>query len=244
MRNSYVIEVKNIGKKYILHHEKPTLVESVIAKSKKEEFWALRHVNLNVRKGERVGIIGSNGSGKTTLLRIIVGITNPTEGSVETSGKIVSLIDLEAGFHPELTGEENIYLNGMLVGMSKKEIGLKYRKIISFSGIGKFIDTPYYMYSSGMKLRLGFSVAINSDPEILILDENISVGDQEFREESFKKLNELFRNKKTIITVSHDLWFIKNSCDRIIWFDRGIIKKDSRGKGILRQYQEYSSRNN
>ena len=199
------VELINVAKKYTIHHEKPTLAENIFSRKKKEEFWALKDINLIIKKGERIGIIGPNGSGKTTLLKIIAGITFPSVGTMTVNGKIISLIGLEAGFHPELTGEENIYLNGLLVGMSKKEIRSKMMKITKFANIGSFIDAPFYTYSLGMRLRLGFSIAVHTNLNIIVLDETVVVGDKKFREKSVKKINELFRAGKTVIFVSHNM---------------------------------------
>src|SRR3990167_6304133 len=154
------IQLDYVAKQYVLHHEKPTLVETLFS-PKDEVFFALKDISLEVSKGERVGIVGRNGSGKTTLLKIIAGISTPSTGSVTTDGKVVSLIDLEAGFHPDLTGEQNIVLNGMLLGMTRAEIAKKHQAIVRFAGIGQFIDAPLYTYSSGMMLRLGFAVAVH-----------------------------------------------------------------------------------
>lgn len=181
MKNKIAINLKDVTKSYILHHEKPTFVEDIIMRKRKENFLAINNISLKIKKGERIGIIGSNGSGKTTLLKLISGITIPTKGKVITNGRLISLIDLDAGFHPDLTGEENILLNGLILGLSKTEIIENYNKIIDFADIGKFIDSPLYTYSSGMRLRLGFAVAINANPDILVLDENISVGDEDFK---------------------------------------------------------------
>src|SRR3990167_10056105 len=159
-QNSTVITLTEVTKSYTIHHEKPTLVEHLI-NGRNESFNALEDINLEIKKGEKIGIIGPNGSGKTTLLKIIAGITSPTMGIVKTSGMIVSLIDLEAGFHPDLTGEQNIVLNGMLLGMTRAEIAKKHQAIVRFAGIGQFIDAPLYTYSSGMMLRLGFAVAVH-----------------------------------------------------------------------------------
>lgn len=218
------IKLENVSKQYMIHHEKPTLVEHLI-NGKTEEFWALKNINMTIKKGEKVGIIGPNGSGKTTLLKIIAGITTPTSGVVKTNGKVVSLIDLEAGFHPDLTGEQNIFLNGMLLGMDKKEITKKLHSIIDFADIDKFVDVPIYTYSLGMKLRLGFSVAVNADPEILLLDESITVGDNKFRKKSLDKVESLFRQQKTVIIVSQFLDFLKSNCSRIIVMGKGRIRK-------------------
>ena len=230
-----VIELTGVTKGYTLHHEKPTLVEHLI-NDRNESFNALEDINLEIKKGEKVGLIGLNGSGKTTLLKIIAGITSPTTGTVRTSGTVVSLIDLEAGFHPDLTGEQNIYLNGMLLGMRRKEISRKINKIIKFADIGQFIDTPLFTYSEGMKLRLGFSVVVHSDPDIILLDENLGVGDEEFRKKSFNKIQEFFRKGISIIIVSHYLDFIKKYCNRAIWLDNGVIKRDGKPINIIGQY--------
>lgn len=229
------VRLTGVSKKYILHHDKPTLVENMLKRSRGEEFWALKDIDLIVGRGERVGIIGPNGSGKTTLLEIIAGITTPTEGNVEVLAKPVSLIELEAGFHSELTGEENIFLNGMLVGMSKEEIRKKIKKIIAFSGIEQFIDTPFYTYSQGMKLRLSFSIVSHTNPDIIIFDENISVGDEDFRKKCFKKLEEFCSRKKTMLFVSHDLRFVKSICSRIVWLDKGRVKKIG-NTDLLKEY--------
>ncbi len=232
--NNIAIKLSNISKKYILHHEKPTLVESLL--KKKEEFWALKNINLEIQKGEKIGIIGANGAGKSTLLKIITGITAPTTGQIKTTGKIASLIDLEAGFEPDLTGEENIYINGLLLGMTKKQIKTNLKKIVRFSGIGKFIDSPLHTYSSGMKLRLGFSIAIHSNPDILIIDEVITAGDENFRKKSYKKIQEFFKDKKTILFVSHNLETIEWLCPRSLWIDKGRIKIVGRSKKVISQY--------
>jgi len=232
------VKLAKVSKKYILHHEKPTLAENIFFRKTKEEFWALRDINLTIKKGERVGIIGPNGSGKTTLLEIISGITAPTAGGVTTNGKIVSLIELEAGFHPELTGEENIYLNGLLVGMSKAEVKSKLKRVISFADIGQFIDAPMYTYSEGMKLRLGFSVVVHTNPDILVLDETLAVGDQAFQKKSFKKIQQFFKAGKTIIIVSHNMQFLISNCDRVVWLSRGKVRTDGRARKTIAQYKE------
>jgi len=176
----YAIELYGISKKYTIHHEKPTLVEKFF-KGRDEKFLALNNINLKINRGESVGIIGDNGSGKTTLLKIIAGITAPSSGIIKAGGRVVSIIDLNAGFHDDLSGFQNIYLNGMFLGMTKKEIDRKLRDMIIFAGIRQFIDAPLFTYSQGMKLRLGFSVATHSNPDILLLDENFSVGDEKFK---------------------------------------------------------------
>lgn len=230
------VKLTNISKKYTLRHEKPTLVENIFRTKKPEQFWALKNINISVKKGEKLGIIGPNGSGKTTLLKIISGITAPTFGTVTTNEKIVSLIELGAGFQPELTGEENILLNGMLIGMSKREIKSKIHDIIDFADIGHFIDVPFYTYSAGMALRLGFSIAAYSDPDVLILDENMSLGDQEFFAKSQIKLNKFFKQKKTVIIVSHIMQLIKKYCSQVILIQNGKIIETGKFSKVIKYY--------
>ena len=230
-RNTVAVQLTNVSKRYTIHHEKPTLVEHLI-NGKTERFLALKNINLTIKKGEKVGIIGPNGSGKTTLLKIISGITSPTSGHVETFGKTVSLIDLEAGFHPDLTGYQNIFLNAMVLGMKRKEIEQKIKDIIAFADIGRFIDVPLYTYSSGMNLRLGFAIAIHAEPEILVLDENMSAGDENFRKKSLAKIQEFFKSGKTIIIVSHWLEYIKQNCERVIMIKNGKIERTGSSKII------------
>lgn len=235
------VSLVNVGKTYCVKTEKPTFVETMLNKSKVTQYTALKSVNLTVMKGEKLGIIGSNGAGKTTLLKIIVGITKPTTGEVEVNGKVVSLINLMAGFHPEMTGYENIKLNGLLIGMSSKEIEEKREKIIGFADLGEFIFAHVHTYSTGMKLRLGFSVAIHSNPDILILDEGISAGDEKFRVKANKKIQALFKQNKTVIVVSHWLNFLKENCNRIILIDKGEVKKDGSTE-ILDEYLSFHTR--
>lgn len=216
--NEVVIDLHNIGKKYIVHHEKPTLAEDVgrvLRFQQKEEYWALRGVNLQIRKGEKVGFYGPNGAGKTTLLKIIAGISAPSEGKVKTKGRIISLIDLEAGFHPDLTGQENIFLNGLVIGMSRAEIKAKFAQIVDFAGIGDFITALLYTYSSGMKLRLGFSIAIHAEPEILLLDEVMNVGDEDFRKKSWKVLDRILKEGATILIVSQSVESLRLICTNV-----------------------------
>jgi len=235
--NKIAIKIENLSKKYLLHHEKPTLVESALRFGKKEEIWALKDINLEIKKGEKIGIIGDNGSGKTTLLKIISGITEPTEGRLETNGRIAALIDFEAGFHPELTGEENTHLNGMLLGMSKNEIRKNFDKIVKFSGLKKFIDVPLHTYSSGMKLRLGFSIAIHSSPDILLIDEILAVGDQEFQKKSYQTMQNFFKKGKTIIFISHHLPTVANFCPKTVWLEKGKIKMLAESKKVIKLYE-------
>lgn len=228
------IDLSNITKEYILHHEKPTLAEKFIS-GPEERFTALKSITLNIKEGERVGIIGPNGSGKTTLLKIIAGITTPTSGIRVTKGRLISLIDIEAGFHLDLTGEQNIYLNGLLLGMKRQEVEKRLTDIIQYADIRQFIDAPLYTYSQGMKLRLGISVAINTNPDILIFDEGIGVGDQWFRTKVMNTIKTFFKNK-TIIIATHDLELVRSQCKRIIIIDRGKITGDG-GTQLLHRYE-------
>lgn len=235
---SPALQLKGVSKIYTVHHEKPTLIENIFKNRVLEKFTALNNIDLTIYKGEKVGIIGCNGAGKTTLLKIIAGITTPDEGKVITNGRIVSLIDLAAGFNPDLTGEENIFLNGLVIGMSRDEIKEKYQQIIEFADIGKFIDAPLFTYSDGMKLRLGFSIAVHSEPEILLLDEGVVVGDENFQNKIYKKLDEFNNLKKTIFIVSHWLDFLKKNTNKIVWLENNQIIKVGSVK-ILETYRTY-----
>lgn len=233
-KKDVAVTLISVSKKYEIHHEKPTLVEKFV-KGNNETFWALKNINLTIKKGERVGIIGPNGSGKTTLLKLIAGITTPTAGSITTHGKVVSLIDLQAGFHEDLTGEQNIYLNGMLLGLSKKEIDNKIHQIIQFADIRQFIDAPLFTYSQGMALRLGFAIAVYTCSDILILDEGLSVGDQNFQEKARQKLNALLKKGITVVYVSHIPTLLRKICQRFIVMNEGTIEKD----GGITEFNNY-----
>lgn len=230
----FAIQLSGVSKKYELHHEKPTLVERFTTR-KVETFWALNNITLDIRKGEKIGIIGRNGSGKTTLLKIMSGIATPTLGSLRTHGRVVSLIDLGAGFHSDISGYQNIYLNGMLLGLHKEEIDSKIQDIIAFADLKQFIDAPLFTYSSGMMLRLGFAIAVHADPDILLLDENLSAGDANFQEKSRKKLKKFFTREKTIVAVTHNLDFLATMCNRILHIRQGEIVNEG-GTEILSQY--------
>ena len=232
-RSDIAVQLINVTKTYTLHHEKPTLVEKFI-KGKDEQFTALNKISLTVTQGERVGIIGPNGSGKTTLLKILAGIATPTSGVVSIHGSLVSLIDLEAGFHSDLTGEQNIYLNGLLLGMKRKEITQKMEKIISYADIGRFIDAPLFTYSSGMKLKLGFSVAVHTNADIFILDEGLGVGDKFFREKARLTLMDKFSKNKTIIISAHNADIVSQLCDRVVIINHGRIIYDGNANALKR----------
>lgn len=220
-----IINLSDVGKKYSIHHDKPTLAEDLgrlLQFKQREEYWVFRHINLQIRKGEKVGFHGVNGAGKTTLLKIIAGLTSPTEGRVRVTGKVTSLIDLAAGFHPDLSGYDNIFLSGLIIGMTKAEIMSKLSSIIAFSGLGDFITVPIAHYSSGMTLRLGFSIAIHSDPDILLLDEVMHVGDVEFQKKSSEAIKTLFDKGTTILMISQFMDYLKIHCQRVLTFHKNL----------------------
>lgn len=201
------------------------------------EFWALKNVSFNIKKGEVVGILGPNGAGKSTILKLLSRIIVPTKGSMNVHGRLAALIEVTAGFHPELTGRENVYLNGTILGMNKKELNEKFDEIVDFSGIGEFIDTPVKRYSSGMYSRLGFSVAAHLNPDILLVDEVLSVGDMAFQAQCGRKMRELLKSGTTIILVSHQLALIKSLCKRAILLQSGEIIRDGTVEDVIPYYQ-------
>lgn len=224
------IQFQNVNKFFYFHHQR-TLKELIQAIFKKqrtiERIHALRNVTFSVEQGEAVGIIGKNGAGKSTLLTLIAGVSTPNSGSIRVVGRIAPLIELGAGFHPELTGLENIYLNGAILGLSEKYIKSQLKAIINFSELEKkFIDMPIKHYSSGMYMRLAFSVAIFTDPEVLLVDEILAVGDVNFRKKCLDRMEDFRREGVTIIYVSHDLATIKNFCSRVLYLDKGNLLFD------------------
>ncbi|MDI9261083.1 ABC transporter ATP-binding protein [Alicyclobacillus sendaiensis] len=236
-----IVKVRNVSKVYKLY-EKPVhrLLESVrISRNLHTEFYALKDVSLEIRRGETVGLIGRNGSGKSTLLKIISGIVSPTSGEVSVNGKVSALLELGAGFNPEYTGRENIFLNGLLNGLTKTEVQSQMQSILSFAEIGDFIDQPVKTYSSGMFVRLAFSVAIHVDPDILIVDEALSVGDIRFQQKCLRKIEDFRSRGKTVIFVSHDLGAVVKFCDRVYWIDKGSVVKEGDPLQIAKEFQAF-----
>jgi len=228
--NEPAIKIDGVSVKYRLAKERPkTLQEYIIHRLKGrrmdyEDFWALKDINIEVYKGETLGIIGHNGAGKSTLLKVIAGVLKPTEGNVTVYGKIAPLIELGAGFDMELTGEENIYLNASILGLSRKEINGKFNRIIDFSELAEFIHSPLKNYSSGIVSRLGFSIATEVESDILIIDEILAVGDERFNQKCMKRMTGFREKGSTILFVSHSMDEIKRLCDRVIWLDHGRQK--------------------
>jgi len=213
--------------------------ESNSQKLRKEEFWALDNVSFEVKRGEILGIVGPNGAGKSTLLKLLNGIFMPDKGRIEVKGRVGALIEVGAGFHPMLTGRENIYVNGAILGMSKKEIDKKFNSIVEFADIGDFLDSPIKFYSSGMFVRLGFAIAIHCEPDILLIDEILAVGDSAFRVKCYKKMEELKKTMQTtIIFVSHSLYMVSKFCNRAIFLDNGILKKEGDVYDVVGEYQK------
>ena len=233
------ILVKDVTKSFKIYYDKAsTLKEHMLfwKRNKSELYTALKGINITIQKGETVGLIGVNGSGKSTLLKLMTKIIYPTTGNIVTHGKLTSLLELGAGFHNDFTGRENIYFNAAIFGLTKSEIDKRLNDIIEFSELGEFIDNPVRTYSSGMYMRLAFSIAINVDAEILLIDEILAVGDQHFQEKCFQKLQELKLSDKTIVIVSHDLGQIENLCTRAIWIHDGVVKMDDIPKEVIPEY--------
>jgi ABC-2 type transport system ATP-binding protein len=238
------LRARDVGIRFLIRHIRAPTVHSGLVRFLKrrpraEEFWALRHVSFEVPVGTTFGIIGANGSGKSTLLRVLARILAPDEGEIEVRGRVSSLISLGAGFEPQLSGIENIYFNGMLLGLTRAEIERRLDEIVAFAGLpDKFIDAPVRTYSSGMRARLGFSVAVHVDPEILVVDEVLTVGDARFRAKCKAKFQELFSRGATVVMVQHNLETILDLCQKCMWLDRGQIQEIGRPEAVVRAYLE------
>ncbi|MDB5239123.1 MAG: Teichoic-acid-transporting ATPase [Candidatus Parcubacteria bacterium] len=253
-----IIEVKNLGKKYDIAHMRGGYValrdvlagiarkpfaflarrlRSAAGMEKKEAFWALKNVNFTVKRGEVIGVIGANGAGKSTLLKILSQITPPTEGEVILRGRVGSLLEVGTGFHPELSGRENIFLNGAILGMKRAEIARKFDEIVAFAGVEKFLDTPVKFYSSGMYVRLAFSVAAHMEPDILIIDEVLAVGDSEFQKKCLGKMDEITKNEgRTIFFVSHNMGAIQTLCQKCILLEHGTVAMIGETQEVINAY--------
>lgn len=258
-----VIKVENLSKKYVIAHQEQgvysyktlrgaitntasSLAGALKLRGKKEaptqeEFWALKNVSFEIQEGDRIGIIGRNGAGKSTLLKVLSRITEPTTGSIRIKGRVASLLEVGTGFHPELTGRENIFLNGAILGMSKVEIQRKFDEIVAFAEIEKFLDTPVKRYSSGMYVRLAFAVAAHLEPEILIVDEVLAVGDATFQKKCLGKMGEVAEGGRTIIFVSHNMQAVRRLCSRAIYLERGVSKEINNVEEAIQRYSAQSS---
>ena len=237
--NDVAIAADGLSKRFLLHRERRTGLKERFVRGKPaaaQEFWALRDASFVVPKGTTFGLIGQNGSGKSTTLKVLAGIYRPTSGTVEVNGRVSALLELGAGFHGELTGRENIRLNGAILGLNNRQITAAMDSIIDFAGIGHFIDEPVKVYSSGMFVRLGFAVAISLDPEILIVDEVIAVGDEEFQRKCFDYLFDLRRRGKTIVLVTHSLNFVRDLCDQAAWLEGGTVRQLGPARDVADAY--------
>jgi ABC-2 type transport system ATP-binding protein len=238
MSNS-AVSVENVWKYFRLYHEKNQYLKSTLLRGRRaryDEFWALKGVDFEIPFGSTFGIIGSNGSGKSTLLKCLAGILSPDKGSVSCNGRMAALLELGAGFHPDLSGRENIYLNGAILGMTRSEIDRKLEEIIDFSGLEKFVDTPVKNYSSGMVVRLGFAVATNVDPEILIIDEVLAVGDESFQHRCHEKIESFRQEGRTLILVSHGLMQVAQLCSTVAWLEKGVIQEIGPSYEVIGKY--------
>ncbi len=238
-----VIKVENVGMQFNLSQEKvDNLKEYVIKMLKREllfqEFWALKNISFEIEKGDRMGVLGLNGAGKSTLLKIISGVMKPTEGNLEIKGKLVPLLELGAGFDSNYTGRENIYLNGAILGYTKEFLDEKYDEIVEFAEIRDFMDVPIKNFSSGMRARLGFAIATVVEPEILVLDEVLSVGDAKFRQKSEARIMELFDEGITVLFVSHSIEQVKRLCNKAIWLEKGKIVMQGDAEEVCNKYAE------
>lgn len=239
MSSDIAISIKHVSK--LFHKQNQRTFKELIpaffgGEKVVESFWALKDINLEIKKGETIGIVGPNGSGKSTLLKLIAGVTQPTKGEIKTHGKIAPLIELGAGFHPELTGRENIFLNGIILGMSRAEVKNRFKQIVNFAELWDFIDQPVKHYSSGMYLRLAFAVAVHTEPEILLIDEILAVGDGNFQEKCFKKMDEFKQKQVTIIYVSHNMESVKSFCDKVLYIKQSKMICYGEVEEVIKHY--------
>jgi ABC-type polysaccharide/polyol phosphate transport system ATPase subunit len=234
-----VVSAEGVSKKFRLFKERNNSLKATVVRGHRivaEDFWALRDVSFDVHEGETFGLIGENGSGKSTMLKCLTKILRPDAGEVRVDGKISALLELGAGFHPELSGRENVFLNGAILGLGQKELRRRFDEIVEFAGIGPFIDEPVKNYSSGMYIRLGFSVAINVDPDVLLVDEVLAVGDEAFQRKCNEKFADMRSKGKTIVLVSHGMPSVQNLCDRVAWFEHGRMKMIGEPREVIETY--------
>jgi ABC-2 type transport system ATP-binding protein len=240
---SAAIEVSEVWKSFRLYQEKNQYIKAALLRGRRaryEEFWAIQDVSFEVPFGSTFGIIGSNGSGKSTMLKCLAKILYPNKGSVSVNGRLAALLELGAGFHYELSGRENIFLNGAILGMSRKDLANRYEEIVEFAGLERFIDTPVKNYSSGMIVRLGFAIAVNVEPEILLIDEVLSVGDQSFQRKSIDKIDSFRKDGRTIVVVSHSTSQLQQLCKNIAWLEKGELRMMGEAHDVIASYSESS----
>ena len=233
------VRVDHVSKSFRLYHERNQTIKSAIMRGRTsvhEDFWALKDVTFDVPVGSTFGLIGSNGSGKSTLLKCLANIYFPNTGTISHFGRIAAMLEVGSGFHTELSGRENIFLNGSILGMTKKEVTAKFDEIVDFSGVEQFIDQPVKNYSSGMYVRLGFAIAINVNPDILVVDEVLAVGDAEFQAKCFEKFRSFKKDGKTVILVSHDLVSVRNMCDQAAWLSHGELVASGDANSTIAAY--------
>jgi len=239
--SDWAVRVENMSKKFRLYQERNQTLKSAILRGKTsthQDFWALENITFDVIEGQTHGLIGTNGSGKSTLLKCLAKIYWPTSGTISYRGRIASLLEVGSGFHEELSGRENIYLNGSILGMTKKEIDKKFDEIVDFSGVEHYLDQPIKNYSSGMYVRLGFSIAINVDPDILVVDEVLSVGDEGFQRKSYERFLDFKKRGKTIILVTHTMPVVEEICDSVTWLDRGTMMQTGPATEVVAAYRK------
>lgn len=237
------VSIAGVTKRFRVYHERNQTLKAAVMRGRRssyEDFQALRDVGFEIPAASTFGLIGDNGSGKSTLLKCIAGILQPDAGTITARGRMAALLEVGSGFHPELSGRDNVYLNGSILGMSRKEIDAKFDEIVDFSGVEQFIDQPVKNYSSGMYVRLGFSVAINVDPEILLVDEVLAVGDAAFQDKCTEKFAEFGREGRTVVVVSHSMPSLRNMCDQVAWLDHGTLVETGTAKPILERYLDHS----
>jgi ABC-type polysaccharide/polyol phosphate transport system ATPase subunit len=241
MKNAITID--HVSKKFRMHHEKNQYLKTTLLRGRRaryDEFWAVKDVSFEIPEGSTFGIIGSNGSGKSTLLKCLAGILSPDKGELTINGRLSALLELGAGFHPDLTGRENVHLNGAILGMTNNEIVRRFDDIVEFAGLGAFIDTPVKNYSSGMVVRLGFAIAANVEPDVLIIDEVLAVGDSSFQQRCFEKIEKFRQDGRTIVLVSHGLSQVEQLCNTVAWLDKGNLRAIGDSYKIVSEYEGVS----